>query len=130
AAVAAWHIKYFYWSVRPITGIWRLTSANTLLTQAQASADPSMAPWRGEWYSPITTPAFPSYPSRHASFSRAASTVLSYFFPASAKSVTDMAAQAAQSRIYGGIHYPEDSRDGLVLGADVGNLAVARAKAD
>jgi membrane-associated phospholipid phosphatase len=130
AGVEAWNIKYTWWSVRPITGIWRLGADNTLHTEAQCTADPSLCPWRGKWYSPITTPAFPSYPSAHATFSGAASTIIGYFFPGAAAQATAMAEEAAQSRVYGGIHYPEDSTDGLALGRMIGNLAIARAKAD
>jgi membrane-associated phospholipid phosphatase len=130
AAVAAWGMKYYYWSIRPITAVWRLGADNTLRTEAACTANTSLCPYRGKWYSPITTPAFPSYPSGHATFSGAGATVLAYFFPAASQQVEDMAAEAAQSRVYGGIHYPEDSRDGLILGADVGNLAIAKAKTD
>lgn len=131
AAVVAWGMKYYYWSIRPITAAWRLCDGGqTLCTEAQVTADPTRATYRGKWYSPITTPAFPSYPSGHATFSGAGAGVLAYFFPSAATQVRDMAAEAAQSRVYGGIHYPEDSRDGLILGQDVADLAIAKAKTD
>jgi hypothetical protein len=131
AGVEAWRVKYTYWSVRPITGIWRLCDGGqTLCSEAQVAADPSRATYRNKWYSPITTPSFPSYVSAHATFSGAASTVLAALFPAAADKVTAMAAEAAQSRVWGGIHYPEDSRDGLALGKMVGQLAIARAQTD
>ena len=131
AGVGAWRIKYTSWSVRPITAIWRLCDGGkTLCSETAVRADPSQAPYRSKWYSPITTPAFPSYPSAHAAFSGAASSVIAYFFPAAAAKVTAMAEQAAQSRVYGGIHYPEDSRDGLLLGRMIGQLAIDRAKSD
>ena len=54
AGVEAWRIKYFYWSVRPITAIWRLCDGGaTLCTEAQVAADPGRATYRGRWYSPI-----------------------------------------------------------------------------
>ena len=131
AGVAAWNIKYTLWAVRPITAIWRLCDGGQkLCTEAQVRADPSRATYRGKWYSPITTPGFPSYPSAHSAFSGAAASILGYFFPAAADKVSAMAAEAAQSRVYGGIHYPEDSRDGLTLGHLIANLALERAKAD
>jgi membrane-associated phospholipid phosphatase len=130
AAVAAWGMKYYYWSIRPITAIWRLGADGKLLAEATCTATPTLCAYRGTWYSPITTPAFPSYPSGHATFSGAGAGVLASFFPAAAQQVKDMAAEAAQSRVYGGIHYPEDSRDGLILGQDVADLAIARAKTD
>ena len=119
AAVAAWGMKYYYWSIRPITAVWRLGADGKLLTEATCTATPTLCVYRGTWYSPITTPAFPSYPSGHATFSGAGAGVLAYFFPAAAQKVKDMAAEAAQSRVYAGIHYPEDSRDGLILGRNV-----------
>jgi hypothetical protein len=131
AGVAAWNIKYTLWSVRPITAIWRLCDGGQkLCTEAEVRADPSRAPYRGNWYSPITTPGFPSYPSAHSAFSGAAAGVLAYFFPGAATKVNDMAAEAAQSRVYAGIHYPEDSRDGLTLGHLIADLAIAKAKTD
>lgn len=131
AAVVAWGMKYYYWSIRPITAAWRLCDGGqTLCTEAQVTADPSRATYRGKWYSPITTPAFPSYPSGHATFSGAGAGVLAYFFPTASTQVMDMAAEAAQSRVYGGIHYLEDSRDGLILGQDVASLAIEKSKAD
>ena len=130
AGVAAWNIKYTYWAVRPITAIWRLDANNNLRTEAECQATPSLCVWRSKWYSPITTPGFPSYPSAHAAFSGAAATVLGYFFPKAADALTAMASQVAQARVYGGIHYPEDSSGGIQLGHLIANLAIARAKAD
>jgi hypothetical protein len=130
AGVAAWNIKYTYWSVRPITGIWRLGADNALHTEAECTATPSLCPYRGKWYSPITTPGFPSYPSAHATFSAAASAVLAYFFPKAADSMTAMANEVAQARVYGGIHYPEDSAAGVTLGHLIASLAIDRAKSD
>ena len=38
--------------------------------------------------------------------------------------------EVAQARVYGGIHYPEDSAAGITLGHLIADLAIARAKAD
>jgi membrane-associated phospholipid phosphatase len=131
AVIAAWNMKYFYWSIRPITAIWRLgADGTTLHTSSECIATPSLCPNRNVWYSIITTPGFPSYPSGHSSFSGAAGRVLTYFFPKAGESLNLLANQAAQSRLYGGIHYDEDNRDGLVLGRAVADLAIARARAD
>lgn len=131
AGVAAWYVKYYYWQLRPITAVWRLCDSGAkLCTEAEVRADPSRAPYRGKWYSHITTPAFPSYPSAHSTFSGAASTVLAYFFPNARQQVLGLARQAAMSRLYGLIHYPEDNSNGLMLGDLVGGLAVERAKSD
>jgi PAP2 superfamily len=130
AAIASWSTKYYYWSIRPITAIWRLCGDGSILcTEAQVSADPSIAPFRNTWYSVIPTPSFPSYPSGHATFSGAASRVLAHFFPASAQKLESLAAEAASSRLYAGIHFPEDNNDGLALGRAVADLAIQRAEA-
>jgi membrane-associated phospholipid phosphatase len=124
-------MKYFYWSVRPITAIWRLNADGTALsTEAQCAATPSLCPNRNVWYSIIGTPGFPSYPSGHSSFSGGAGRVLTYFFPKAGESLNLLANQAASSRLYGGIHFDEDNRDGLILGRAIADLAIARAKAD
>jgi hypothetical protein len=101
----------------------------------------------------FNTPAFPGYVSGHSTFSRAAAEVLtaftgSAFFPGGLGSFTadantylvfergpsstvtlqwatyyDAADQAGMSRIWGGIHVPEDDFDGRRIGAQVGHSA-------
>jgi hypothetical protein len=101
----------------------------------------------------FNTPAFPGYVSGHSTFSRAAAEVLtaftgSAFFPGGLGSFTadantylvfergpsrtvtlqwatyyDAADQAGLSRIWGGIHVPEDDFDGRRIGAQVGHSA-------
>jgi hypothetical protein len=44
--------------------------------------------------------------------------------------VESMAAEAAQSRLLAGIHFPEDNQDGVILGRAIGGLAIDRAKTD
>lgn len=131
AVIAAWEAKYYWWSIRPITGIWRANQDVTALsTQAQCNANPALCPWRNKWYSIITTPGFPSYPSGHSTFSGGAGRLLTYFFPRAGQTLNELANQAAASRLYGGIHFEEDNRDGLILGRAVADLAIARAKSD
>ena len=84
------------------------------------------------------TPPFPTYVSGHSTFSGAAATVLADFFGTdhvhfatsddtlpgvtrSFDSFSAAAAEAGQSRIYGGIHYQFDNQDGLALGRKVGS---------
>jgi membrane-associated phospholipid phosphatase len=74
----------------------------------------------------ILTPAFPSYVSGHATFSGAAATVLGRYFPDQKDELTRMAAEAASSRLYAGIHFRFDNEDGLALGEKIGGLAVLR----
>lgn len=130
AAIAVFEAKYHWWSIRPITAIWRLCDGGKLCTETEVKANPSRAPYRNTWFSYITTPPFPSYPGGHGTFSGAAGKLLGYFFPKAAKSMKTLAEQAANSRLYGGIHFDEDNDDALVLGRAVADLAIKRARAD
>ncbi len=111
AGVAAWDAKYAYWTPRPENAIRDLGIDKT-------------------WTPRIKTPFFPSYVSGHATYSGAAGVVMSYLFPDSAKLFAAKAEEAANSRVWGGIHYPMDGVEGLRLGRKIGRLAVARARAD
>ncbi len=121
AAIATWDTKYFYDLWRPITAIQTGDSAVT--------ADPSWAPL-------IKTPPHPSYVSGHSTFSGAAATILTDAFGTTAFSTTSLTApgvtrdftsfqqaaqEAADSRVYAGIHFSFDSTAGLVQGAAVGS---------
>jgi membrane-associated phospholipid phosphatase len=110
AAVAAWDSKFTYWADRPVTTIRRL--------------------WDPNWTPLIATPPFPGYISGHATFSSAAATVLSHFFPDEAVSFRSMATEAAMSRYYAGIHVRYDNEAGLDVGARIGDLAAERAMND
>ena len=72
----------------------------------------------------------PSYPSEHAVAAGAASVVLGYLFPAQADVYTNLAEQAARSRMVGGAALPSDISVGLDLGQRVGQMIVAYASAD
>jgi membrane-associated phospholipid phosphatase len=103
--IACWDSKFAYWSGRPIGLI------------------PGFA-------STVVTPNFPSYVSGHSTVSGASSTVLGAFFPADRAWLEAQAAEAAVSRLYGGIHWRSDNEVGLVVGRQVGELAVQRAMSD
>jgi hypothetical protein len=105
ALVAAWHVKYTYWTMRPVTAI-------------RQRYDPAFLPY-------LITPPFPSYVSGHASVSGAAAEVLSHHFPERAEQLTAMAQAAADSRLYGGIHFRSDDEEGLRLGREVGRRVLA-----
>ncbi len=105
AGVACWDSKYYYHYPRPIQTI---KGFKTILG----------------------TPNFPSYPSGHSTFSGAAAEVLSYIFPDEANEVRAWALEAAESRIYGGIHYRFDSETGIEQGQAVAAYAITRAQAD
>lgn len=104
AGVSCWDAKTFYWYPRP------------------SQVDPSIKT--------IGLPNFPSYTSGHSTFSAAASTVLGYIFPDKAAQYEAMALEAAESRIYGGIHYRFDSEAGLRCGEAIGSFAIKKGQAD
>jgi len=106
AFIAAWDAKCAYWSERPVQAIQRTIDRN--------------------WSPLIATPPFPGYVSGHSATSGAASVVLGALFPSEARDLTEMADEAAISRLYGGIHYPIDNDTGLLLGQRVGAAALDR----
>ena len=89
------------------------------------------------WSSFIATPPFPDYVSGHSTFSGAAATVLALFYgtddiafdsgsdalPGVYRvfgSFSDAAAEAAVSRLYGGIHFRSANEDGRAAGVAIG----------
>jgi membrane-associated phospholipid phosphatase len=105
AEVAAWDGKYAYWTARPIT------------------VDPDLDLL-------FDTPPFPSYPSAHATVSNAAAVVLSHLFPNDALDLLALGAEAADSRAWGGIHFPIDNDAGQALGRSVGYMVTEAARRD
>lgn len=105
AAVACWGAKFQYFNPRP------------------GQLDPLIK-------TVIGLPNFPAYPSGHSTFSGAAATVLSYFFPDASSSFVAMADEAGISRVYGGIHYPTDVQRGKEHGVRIGESVVAFAKTE
>lgn len=76
-------------------------------------------------------PAQPTFPSEHAAVAGAAAMVLAYLFPDAAKDrFPDLAAEAAESRVFAGAAFRSDIEAGLELGTAVGARAVARGQAD
>lgn len=121
-----------------------LRSARTLAYMNMAVQDAGISCWDAKYYyhypRPIEaipgfkgilgTPNFPSYTSGHSTFSAAAAAVLGYIFPAEKSFVDAWALEAAESRIYGGIHYRFDSEAGLVQGTQVAEYTINKAKVD
>jgi membrane-associated phospholipid phosphatase len=101
AALSCWDTKYAYWCLRP------------------NQADPTIV-------TIVPTPPFPSYTSGHSTFSGASSEVLAYFFPNDGARLRYMAEEAAQSRLYAGIHYRSDNETGKQVGRQLGALAIQR----
>jgi hypothetical protein len=134
ASIASWDAKFLpandFW--RPITAIREAANDNNPATEADAN-----------WLPLIATPPFPSYTSGHSTFSGAASRVLANFFgtdnisfttpgdalsgqsPRSFTSFSQAANEAADSRLYGGIHYRFDNLDGLIAGQAIGDFVFA-----
>lgn len=111
AGVAAWDTKYAYWDPRPENGV------------QDSGVDPN-------WKPLIDTPFFPSYISGHATYSAAIAEVLSYIFPANEKEFRAKANEAANSRAWGGIHWPLDNTVGLEVGTKIGKVVIDYAKTD
>jgi membrane-associated phospholipid phosphatase len=76
------------------------------------------------WSPLLATPPFPGYISGHAATSAASATVLGRFFPESAARLRRLAADAAISRLYAGIHFRADVEQGVKLGLRVGRAAL------
>lgn len=122
AFISAFHRKYVDNLIRPNTYIRRY-----------------MQP---DWEPAIITPAFPEYPSAHSVQSVAAATVMTRLLGTVAfedstnlalghpvrrfASFLEAADEAAQSRIYGGIHYPMGRDAGKVQGACIGEKVLER----
>ena len=121
AAICAWDAKYAFDFWRPVTAI-------------RATVDPA-------WNSLIVTPPFPDYVSGHSTFSGAASKVLAMFYgtdnvtfstgsdflPGVSRTFDTFsvaAAEAAVSRLYGGIHFRSANEDGLRGGIAIGEWTV------
>jgi len=115
-------VKYRTNLLRPVTYIQRLV-------------DPDWLPF-------LPTPPFPEYPSGHSSGSAASATVLTELLgdraftdtthdrigwaPRQFDSFADAAAEASQSRLYAGIHYPMGLRAGADQGRCIAGTALTR----
>ncbi len=119
AFIACWNTKFHYNLLRPETYI------NLYIDNA--------------WQPYLQTPPFPEYTSGHSIVSNASATVLTHIFGKNTafvdsterrwgwpdrefESVKAAANEAAESRIYGGIHYREAVNAGLIEGEKIGDL--------
>jgi hypothetical protein len=121
-----------------------LRSARTFAYMDMAMMDAGIACWDAKYYyhypRPIQlipgfktiagTPNFPSYTSGHSMFSAAAAEVLSYVFPNEASKVRAWAIEAAESRMYGGIHWKFDAVVGTKAGIEVAEYTLEKAQND
>jgi membrane-associated phospholipid phosphatase len=105
AGIACWDGKYTYWAIRPF------------------QLDPEVKPL-------FPTPNHPSYPAAHGCSSTAEAVILGYLFPRDAAALAALAEEAAESRVWAGIHYRSDIVAGVALGRAVAEKVIARAKND
>lgn len=127
AVIACWDSKYRYSFWRPITAI------REGLTPADA--DPTWEPWLD--FFKAGTPAFPEYPSAHASISGSAAVILASFFGDNTSftvtsesrpgtrafsSFSSAVSEIADARVFGGIHFRTSCILGNVLGSNVANF--------
>jgi PAP2 superfamily len=125
AFISCWQTKYTYNLLRPVTYL-------------QNVIDPAWMPY-------LSTPPFPEYTSGHSTQSAAVAAVLTAMFgikvftdtthadhdlaplePRTFSSIDEAAAEAAMSRLYGGIHFPFGNQNGLVQGRCVGQIILDR----
>lgn len=132
AAICCWDTKYQSSFWRPVTAIQNGDLDSNGLTEKDAA-----------WTSILTTPNHPSFTSGHSTFSAAGAAVLAGMFGDNVSfsvssadlpgvtrtfnSFSSAAAEAGQSRIYGGIHFQFDNQNGLAMGSQVGQFAVQNA---
>lgn len=101
--ITVFNAKYTYWSKRPFM------------------RDPMI-------HTVMPTPNHPSYPAGHSSISSTAATILSFYFPENKKEWGHLASLASQGRVWGGIHFPIDTQQGLILGKKVGEKILINAQ--
>jgi len=120
--IAVWESKFQYNLLRPTTYIRRHID--------------------GDWLSLLPTPQFPTYVSGHSGQSGASARLLAEIFgtgpftdttkvrrgfaPRTFPNFDAAAEEAALSREYGGIHFPMDDNDGLVVGRCVADKIIDR----
>ena len=123
--ISCWDEKYRHEVVRPITLIHQMIDE--------------------QWQPYLQTPPFPEYPSGHSTVSAAAATVLTHFFGENFSfhddsdkeyigmerdftSFKQAAAEAAISRVFGGIHFKTGMEAGADQGERVGKLIIEKIK--
>jgi membrane-associated phospholipid phosphatase len=102
AGIACWEAKYTFWYIRP----------------------PQLD---SELKSLFPPPNHPSYPAAHGCFSTAAATVLAAVFPNDRDRLLAIGKEAAEARIWAGIHYRFDIDAGQEIGRRVGERTLERA---
>ncbi len=131
ALISVFDNKYHYNFWRPVTAIREAATDGNPDTEA----DPNWIPF-------LITPNHPSYPAAHGTISGASGELLADFFgtdniafTASTEdfdvpdrtftSISQASEEAANSRLYGGIHWSFDNEAGLADGKTLGNYVFA-----
>jgi hypothetical protein len=96
--VSCWYTKFTYWTARPFQRI---------------LSDP-------EFTTVIPTPNFPGYTSAHSAVSSTAAVILGQLFPEEESYFVSQAQEAAASRLWAGIHFPQDNNNGFAVGQQIG----------
>ena len=105
AMIAAWDTKYAYKRRRP-------GEIETSLALA------------------VAAPRSPSYPCEHSVAAGAAAAVIAHLYPKEAQRMTNVAEEAARSRVMAGAAFPSDTTAGLELGRAVAARVIERMKVD
>jgi PAP2 superfamily len=122
--------KYTFNRWRPITAIQQAENDNNPQTTADTN-----------WTPLLNTPSSPAYVSGHSTFAGAADAIVTGIFSdkvsfttstdptnklddRSFTSITQAADEAGMSRVYGGVHWQSDSRDGLTAGRNLGKYVL------
>jgi membrane-associated phospholipid phosphatase len=100
--VACWEAKFSYWYIRP----------------------PQLD---SELKTVFPAPNHPSYPAAHGCFSTAAATVVAAVFPRDRDRLLATGKEAAEARMWAGIHYRTDIDAGQELGRKVAERTLERA---
>lgn len=103
AVVACWDAKYHYWAPRPF------------MVDAEFKAL-------------FPAPNHPSYPAAHGCLSTAAATTLAGLFPDEEARLIALSEEAAEARIWAGIHFRSDVEVGKAMGRAVGAKVLAAAR--
>jgi PAP2 superfamily len=159
AGIAAWTAKYKFHHSRPVTYI-RKVDPNTIVLNNKNSDFTPLGGQVSNGGPPQAnlTPPFPSYPSGHAVFGGALFEVMRHYFKGETgfrfvsdeyngfnrgpvggvrprferrfKNFATAEAENAQSRIWMGIHWQYDAKDGIKQGNDIGKAVFEMALKD
>jgi hypothetical protein len=100
--VSCWYTKYTYWTARPF----------------QRISDPTFT-------TVIPTPNFPSYISGHSTISSTAALIMAQLFLHEASYFLEQAQEAKISRLWAGIHFPQDNENGFEVGRKIGSKYIS-----